>query len=201
MTRIAIVKYGVGNIYSVRAGLERQGASPVVVSSLGEAARSNIDALVFPGVGAYPAASRRILGEREELAKLLENGVPVLGICLGMQLFFEESEEGGKGLGLLRGRVERLEAPKLPHIGWTRVRIIGESELLEGVPDNTYMYFVHSYAYKNTEAPWVRAIASYGEDFAAVVEEPPLYGTQFHPERSGRHGSRVLGNFVRLVRR
>ena len=201
MTRIAIVKYGVGNIYSVRAGLERQGASTLIVTSLGEAARNNVDGVVLPGVGAYPAASRRILGEKDLLLDLLDKGVTVLGICLGMQLFFEESDEGGKGLGLLPGRVEKLRAPKLPHIGWTRISVRTGSELLEGVPDKAYMYFVHSYAYKDLGKPWVKATASYGEEFAAVVENPPLYGTQFHPERSGKHGARVLSNYIRLVKR
>ncbi|BEP17956.1 imidazole glycerol phosphate synthase subunit HisH [Pyrofollis japonicus] len=197
--RILVLKYGVGNIYSVKAGFERLGVSVKVSETLRDA--GEIDALILPGVGAYPAATRRLREERSLLNKLLENNIPVLGICLGMQLFFEESEEGGRGLGLLPGRVTRLRAPKLPHIGWTRTFMLRDSELLRGVENGSYMYYVHSYAYTNTAPGWVKAYSAHGESFAAVIEKHPLYGTQFHPERSGRKGSLVLRNFVEAVKR
>ena len=119
-----------------------------------------------------------------------------------MQLLFESSEEGGhvKGLSVLRGRIKRLPAKKLPHIGWSKVRLRSDSVLLRGVPNNTYFYFVHSYGYLGSSS-FVKAVTVYDEsEFAAVVEKHPVYGTQFHPERSGVYGGVVLRNFINIVR-
>ncbi|GAB6148046.1 imidazole glycerol phosphate synthase subunit HisH [Stetteria hydrogenophila] len=196
---VAVLKYGVGNVYSVRAGLERAGASVAVVETLVDPRASRADGLVLPGVGSYRAASRALdSGERGRILELASRGTPVLGICLGMQLFFEESEEGGgRGLGVLPGRVERLRGGRVPHIGWERVHPMGPSTLLRGVEPGSYFYFAHSYAYKGVGDPWVRAVAEVGgEAFAAVVEAPPFYGVQFHPEKSSAVGLRVLRNFV-----
>lgn len=197
--RIAVLKYGVGNIYSVKTGLERAGASVSAVSTL-EGLRG-VDGAVLPGVGSYAAATRFLSGERGRLLRLADRGVPVLGICLGMQLFFEASEEGGaEGLGVLPGTVKRLQAGKLPHIGWSRVYPIRGSALLRGVEPGTYFYFVHSYAVLDREGPWVTGLASYqGSVFAATVERHPFYGTQFHPEKSGEAGLAVLRNFVSML--
>jgi len=199
VVRVAVLKYGVGNIYSVVSALRRVGAEAYVALSVSEALKA--DAIVLPGVGTYSAAMRRVGGARHQLVEAVEEGTPILGICLGMQLFFEESEEGGRGLSLLPGRVVRLKASKLPHMGWSLVRVKASSLLLEGVGDGAYFYFMHSYALTNTASPWVKAVAVHGQEFAAVVEKPPLYGTQFHPERSGRRGLTVLSNFIREVRR
>ena len=199
MVRFLVLKYGVGNIYSVRAGLERLGVEVVVAPSLEKARKA--DAIILPGVGAYSAAMKRLAAERDLLVELVEKGTPILGICLGMQLFFEESEEGGRGLGLLPGRVTRLQADKLPHIGWSKVTRIRDSELLADMDGPVYFYFVHSYAYVDTDKPWVKAVARHGQVFASVIEQYPLYGPQFHPERSGRNGARVLRNFVGIVKR
>ncbi len=198
--RIAIVKYGVGNVYSVAAGLRRAGAVPEVV----EAPSRGYDAVVLPGVGAYGPAMERLRPHRERLLEMLDEGVPVLGICLGMQLMFEWSDEWGghEGLGLLRGRVTRLSARKLPHVGWTRIRIERECELMRGLDPGSYVYFVHSYANLDVSQPFVCSTASHeGQTFVASIEAPPLYGTQFHPERSDGPGSIVLRNFVRLASR
>lgn len=197
--RVAVLKYGVGNVYSVKAGLERAGASASVVTTL-EGLRG-VDGVVLPGVGSYAAAARALSGERERLLRLAHSGVPVLGICLGMQLLFEASEEGGAGgLGVLPGTVRRLRAGKLPHIGWSRVRPVRRSALLRGVEPGTYFYFAHSYAVLDTGRPWVTALASYhGSAFAAAVEMHPFYGTQFHPEKSGEAGLAVLRNFVSML--
>ena len=198
--RIAIYKYGVGNIHSVASALRALGAQPMVLEEPGEGI-GEYDALILPGVGNYGAAVRRLQGTRDTIVDYVRSGGSVLGICLGMQLLYEESEEApGRGLGLLQGRVVRLDAPKLPHIGWTRVYKEGESRLLEGVGQGEYFYFVHSYAVTRP-GPEARAYAEYeGNRFAALVEKPPIYGTQFHPERSGPPGRRVLKNFIKELK-
>ncbi len=200
--RVAIVKYGVGNIYSVYAALKRVGANPTILED-GLRHLEVFDALVLPGVGSYPAAIRRLREWGiEKILEYIDGGGVVLGICLGMQLLFEESSEAGgsKGLGLLGGRVDRLNADRLPHIGWTRIQIRRQCRLLVDVPDNTYFYFMHSYGVHKTSANYVCATASHGKSlFAAVVEKHPIYGTQFHPERSGRYGRKVLENFIKSL--
>lgn len=203
--RVAVVKYGVGNIYSIVSGLRRAGAEPVVVDCIHDPGAW--DGVVLPGVGAFEAASTRLHSCRMEIRDAVSMGAQLLGVCLGLQLLFEESREAGLhayGLGLLPGRVEKLVAPKLPHIGWSRVwRLPGrDCMLLDGIEDGEFFYYVHSYAYTGIEEPWVCAASGYGLTwFAAVVEKPPVYATQFHPERSSRLGLRVLRNWVSLLRR
>lgn len=199
--RIAVLKYGVGNTYSILSGLKRAGARPEIVLNVRDARR--LDAVVLPGVGSYPAAMKRIGKDSDLLTEMVDKGKPVLGICLGMQLLFESSEEGGltRGLSILRGRIVRIPARKLPHIGWSRVvRKNTASTLLNGVPDGAYFYFVHSYGLLD-DLDVVKATTTYDElKLAAVVEYHPVYGTQFHPERSGFYGEVVLRNFVKIVR-
>ena len=198
--RVAVLRYGVGNIYSVKAGLERAGASVSVVYTL--EGLGGVDGVVLPGVGSYAAATRSLDAERGRLLRLAGRGVPILGICLGMQLLFEASEEGGgRGLGVLPGVARRLRAEKLPHIGWSRVRPVRDSLLLRGVEPDTYFYFVHSFAFLDIDRPWVTSVASYCDSvFAATVEKHPFYGAQFHPEKSGAQGLAVLRNFVSMLR-
>ncbi len=204
--RVAVLKYGVGNIYSIVSGLRRAGAEPRVVDCIRDP--RVWDGLVLPGVGAHEAAARRLHGCAGEIRDALTMGAQLLGICLGLQLLFEESREAGLhsyGLGLLPGRVEKLVAPKLPHIGWSRVRPAPGGRwcsILEDVEPGSYFYFVHSYAYTSVEEPWVCATSGYGlTEFAAAVEKPPVYATQFHPERSSRLGAAVLRRWVELLRR
>ncbi|MDE2510164.1 MAG: imidazole glycerol phosphate synthase subunit HisH, partial [Elusimicrobia bacterium] len=154
--------------------------------------------VLLPGVGAAPEAAARLRGDLGEAVRALT--VPVLGVCLGMQLFFDESEEGpARGLGLLPGVVKRL-APAgrtVPHMGWNAVsRTRGDLPLLDGVADGTHFYFVHSYA--APAGPWVRGACDYGGEVPAVVIRDNFLGVQFHPERSGPAGARVLRNFLAL---
>lgn len=203
MARIAIYKYGVGNIHSVRSALERLGVQASVLESM-EGGLGEYDALILPGVGNFGAAARRLEGSGNIVREFAGEGRPILGICLGMQLLYERSDEAPlkRGLGMIGGWVRRMPVRKLPHIGWSRVWPRGDSELLENVRGGEYFYFVHSYAVMDVSSPHVLAWSEYeGARFASVVEAPPLYGTQFHPERSGKAGRRVLENFVRLVRR
>jgi glutamine amidotransferase len=197
---IAILDYGMGNLRSVEKAIERIGAEPVVTAD--HDVLRDADGLILPGVGAFPKAMRNlreleldiVLGDR------LAAGVPTLGICLGMQLLFEASNEndGAWGLGLLQGRVDRLPAPglKVPHIGWNSVRWSKASRLVAELPDECPFYFVHSFAPIVTAGEDVLGTAIYGESFACAVEREPLYGVQFHPEKSSTHGLKLLENFA-----
>ena len=201
--RIAILDYGMGNLRSAEKALEQVGASVTVTRDHGEI--RGADGLVLPGVGAFPKAMRSVreLGFDELIAERLEHGTPVLGICLGMQLLFESSTElgGAEGLGLLPGTVEKLDAPglKVPEIGWNPVRWRRSSELVQGLPDPCPMYHVHSYAPRPELDGDVLGTATYSTEFVSAVERAPIYGTQFHPEKSSENGLRLLANFTRIA--
>ncbi len=195
---IAIVDYGTGNIRSVERALAHVGASPVVTAEVDVLERAA--GIVLPGVGAFGPAleklSQRGLGRR--LAELARRGKPILGVCLGYQLLFEESTERGRheGLGLLSGRVAEIEsAERVPVIGWCRTHRLAESELLAGVEDGAYFYFVHSF----TPGASPDAVACAAHAPAAAARRKNVMGTQFHPEKSGRDGLRVYANFVELT--
>lgn len=198
--RIGLVDYGMGNRRSVEKALERAGAQ-VVVSSDPERLRP-LDGLVLPGVGAFPRgmANLRTLGLDELLRERLAAGVPVLGICLGMQLAFERSTElgGADGLGLIAGEVRPLEhgALKLPHIGWNEVSFTRSSPLLDGLSERCAFYHVHSFAPVPANPDDVLGVSEYGARFASVVAHDGFYGVQFHPEKSSSAGLRLLGNFL-----
>jgi imidazole glycerol-phosphate synthase subunit HisH len=202
MTRIAILDYGMGNLRSVEKALERVGAEAEITRDRARAEAA--DGVILPGVGAFPRAMERVreLGLDELVAARIEAETPVLGICLGLQLLFESSveNEGATGLSLLHGVVAPLEANgyKVPHIGWSSVRWEHESRLIEDLGEGTPFYFVHSFAPRPATNGDVLGTAAYGERFACAVERPPLYGVQFHPEKSSSAGLRVLGNFVRI---
>jgi glutamine amidotransferase len=202
MTRIAILDYGMGNLRSVEKALERVGAEAEITAERQRAEAA--EGIILPGVGAFPRAMDRVRqgGLDELVAGRVEAGVPVLGICLGMQLLFEASteNEGSNGLGLLGGPVGPLEANgyKVPHIGWSPVRWAHASRLTEGLGEEPPFYFVHSFAPRPAREADVLGTAAYGERFACAVERPPLYGVQFHPEKSSTAGLSLLANFVRI---
>jgi glutamine amidotransferase len=195
---IAILDYGMGNLRSVAKALEHVGAEPVVTSSTARVREA--DRLVLPGVGAMPKAMDRVraLNLDALLRERVETGVPVLGLCMGMQLLFEGTEEhdGAEGIGLLHGRVVRLEAPRVPQIGWNPVSWRRRSRLNEGLPDPCAFYHANSFAPKAREED-ILGTAEYGTEFVSVVERPPIYGLQSHPEKSGPDGLRLLRNFLR----
>ena len=204
MTRLAILDYGMGNLRSVEKALERLDVQAEVTSDRNSA--RSADALVLPGVGAFPKAMERVreLGLDELLSERVDAGVPVLGICLGLQLLFERSAElgGGEGLGLIPGEVTGLNAPglKVPHIGWEPVEWERDSELTAGLASGTPFYFVHSFAVRPRESADSLGTAEWGERFVCAVARPPVFGVQFHPEKSSAAGLRLLGNFAELVR-
>jgi imidazole glycerol-phosphate synthase subunit HisH len=202
MTRIAILDYGMGNLRSVEKALERVGAEAEITSDRARAEAA--DGVILPGVGAFPRAMERVLelGLDDLVAGRIQAGVPVFGICLGMQLLFDSSmeNEGASGLALLGGVVGPLQANgyKVPHIGWSPVRWEHESRLAEGLGAETPFYFVHSFAPRPAAEGDVLGTAAYGERFACAVERPPLYGVQFHPEKSSSAGLQLLRNFVQI---
>ena len=203
--RIGIVDYGLGNRRSVEKAVERVGAHPLL--SADHDVLRGCDGLILPGVGAFPSGmdALRAGGFDELLHELAGAGVPLFGACLGMQLLFDASTEHGgtAGLGLIPGEVRRLEAPgmKLPHIGWSEVRWQRESPLLDGLPDPSVFYHVHSYVPHPADPADVLGVSTYGGPFASVVARGSVFGAQFHPEKSSLHGLRMLQNFASLCTR
>jgi imidazole glycerol-phosphate synthase subunit HisH len=197
--RIAILDYGMGNLRSVEKALEHVGAEAKI--GCDPAAVRAADGLVLPGVGAFPKAMEAIrgLGLDELVAERRNAGVPILGICLGLQLLFDSSTElgGGAGLGLLSGPAAELDAEglKVPHIGWSPVRWERESRLVEGIESETPFYFVHSFAPLPSDEDLLGS-AAYGARFACAAERDNVFGVQFHPEKSSAAGLRLLSNFA-----
>lgn len=197
--RICVLDYGMGNLRSVEKALEHVGVTAAIASDA--ASVRDADGLILPGVGAFPRAMERIreLGLDGLILERRDAGVPILGICLGLQLLFESSTElgGAKGLGLLPGPVDALDAAglKVPHIGWAPLRWERESRLAEGIPSETPFYFVHSFA-ANPHREDLLGSAEYGSRFAAAAERDNVFGVQFHPEKSSAAGLRLLANFA-----
>jgi imidazole glycerol phosphate synthase glutamine amidotransferase subunit len=202
--RIAVIDYGAGNLVSIEQALTSVGATVTVARD--DRSLRDVDALVVPGVGATGPAMERL--ERAGLVDPIRDWIaadrPYLGICLGLQLLFEGSDEdGATTLGVLPGRTSRLEdAPTLPHIGWNQVVRTREHPLFDGIADGADLYFVHSYAGVPAVAAQdaVLARTEHGRPFVSAVARGRLLGVQFHPERSGTDGLRLLGNFVGLAR-
>jgi glutamine amidotransferase len=200
--KIAILDYGMGNLRSVEKALEWVGAKATITSD--PRAVRDADGVILPGVGAFPAAMRRVreLELDALVAERLSSGTPVLGICLGLQLLLERSSEqgGAEGLGLVAGDVAELETRglKVPHIGWEPVRWEHSSELTEGLTTETPFYFVHSFGVRPSDDADVLGTAEWGERFVCAVAHPPLYGVQFHPEKSSAAGLRLLSNFTEI---
>jgi imidazole glycerol-phosphate synthase subunit HisH len=198
--RVAILNYGMGNLRSATMAFEHVGAS-VEVTSDHDSVRA-AHAVVLPGVGAFPKAMEAVrrLGLDELVRERVESGVPVLGICLGMQLLFESSSElgGAEGIGLVTGAVEPLDAAglKVPQIGWNEVAWKPEKQLAAGLGGRTAMYHVHSFAVKPADPEVVAGSATYGNEFVSAIEHGNLFGVQFHPEKSSRDGLQLLRNFI-----
>ncbi len=200
---VAILDYGMGNLRSVAKALEHVGAEPVLTSD--HARVREAGAIVLPGVGAMPKAMERVreLALDRLLRERVEAAVPVIGLCMGMQLLFDSTTElgGAEGIGLLSGPVEALDAPglKVPQIGWNPVSWRRESPLNEGLPAPCAFYHANSFAPRPSDPDAVLGTAEYGSEFVSVVERAPVYGLQSHPEKSGPDGLRLLKNFVSLA--
>jgi glutamine amidotransferase len=202
LARIAIFDYGAGNLFSLKSALERNGAESVeIIHDLGDLDR--FDGLVLPGVGNFDPAIRSIEKDAKHLDKAIDGGMPVMGICLGMEMLFNRSEEGTlDGLQILDGDVIMLpkEKVKIPHMGWNNLAIKGKSRLLKGVPDGSWVYFVHSYRAAPKSRKLVVATSDYGVSVPAVIERGNLIGVQFHPEKSGDTGAVMIKNFIEMCR-
>ena len=198
---VAIIDYGVGNLFSLRCSLERIGAQVVVSGDAAEIERA--DRVILPGVGAFRDARQKLAetGLDALVCKLAKEGKPILGICLGMQMLFEKSYEFGEydGLGLLKGSVRPLEGVipadyKIPQIGWNALKMKRKSDLFRYIKDGDYVYFVHSYYAADCEDSLI-AICDYGAPITAAVQMGNVYGCQFHPEKSGSVGLKILRAF------
>ena len=197
MVSVAIFDYGAGNIFSLKTSLEKNGASVDVITSFDQA--KNFAGILLPGVGNFDPAIRSIRDYSAILFKdFVKDKIPVLGICLGMEMFFAKSEEGKeKGLDVLNGEVVLLPNDmKIPHMGCNSLQIKKQSKILNGIDDGSWVYFVHSYRAKPLDEQIVVADADYGINVPAVVEKGIYFGTQFHPEKSGKVGSLMIKNFL-----
>lgn len=197
--RIAIFDYGAGNLFSLKAALERNGAEVTIIRDMEDL--DQYDGLVLPGVGNFDPAIESIEKDAKNLEKAIDEGMPVMGICLGMEMLFDRSEEGKlEGLKILDGDVVMLpkRKVKVPHMGWNNLKIKGKSRFLEGVKDDSWVYFVHSYRTVPSSKKLVVATSEYGATVPAVVEKGNLVGVQFHPEKSGDVGARMIKNFLSM---
>jgi glutamine amidotransferase len=202
MTKIAIFDYGAGNLFSLKSSLERNGAESVdIIYNLKEL--SKFDGLILPGVGNFDPAIKSIESNSGYLDKAIDNCMPLLGICLGMEILFNKSEEGKlEGLKILSGEVVMLPKGKVkvPHMGWNNLKIKTQSRLLKGVKDKSWVYFVHSYKTVPKDHKLVVATSDYGVSIPAMIERNNLIGVQFHPEKSGDVGALMIKNFIELCK-
>lgn len=200
---IAIIDYDAGNIKSVEKAMRYLGQDVEITRD-----RERIlaaDKVILPGVGAFGDAMEKIrqYGLEEVIRQVVDRGTPFLGICLGLQLLFEESEEspGAKGLGILKGKIRRIpagEGLKIPHMGWNTLELSGDGRLFKGVPEEPFVYFVHSYYLEAQDEEIVKAVTWYGTKIHASVEKGNVFACQFHPEKSSSTGLLMLKNFVEL---
>lgn len=199
MVVVAIVDYGVGNLHSIRRGMELAGAQVKVSSESAEIAAA--DAVVLPGVGAFESAMEQLEDKLDVVGEAVAAEKPLLGICLGMQLLLTSSEEGNsRGLDLIPGEVVRLpRGLKVPHMGWNSLRLRREHDITSNIASGSNMYFVHSYYADPKDPSTVVATTSYGVEFPSIIALGSIIGTQFHPEKSGKLGLQIIRNFVRMA--
>lgn len=201
MVKVAIFDYGAGNIFSLKSSLEKNDAQVDVIANLDKI--NGYSGLLLPGVGNFDPAIKSLNASKVAFQDLTKSQIPVLGICLGMEMFFEKSEEGKlNGLGVLEGEVIILPNKfKIPHMGWNDLQVKKPSVLLEGVKEGSWVYFVHSYRVKPKNEDIVKANSDYGINVPAVIENGTLFGTQFHPEKSGKTGAQMIKNFLRTCKK
>jgi len=203
LPQVAIIDYGVGNLRSVEKAFAANGCAAVVSSD--EKVLRHAERLVLPGVGAFGACMNKLVarGFDELVRERVAEGTPLLGVCVGMQMLFEESEEFGasRGLGFLRGRVRRFSADLVvPQVGWNQVRQENSNPLFQGIKDSAFFYFVHSYYCEPADKEVIAGETDYGVAYASVVARDNFFGVQFHPEKSQKDGLRMLANFARVAR-
>ena len=199
MANTTIFDYGAGNLFSLKIALEKTGLTTTIATTKEDLAQA--DAIALPGVGNYTASLEKLTPVKETLHTKATEGTPILGICLGLQLFFETSQEGpGDGLALFKGPVKQFsKTVKVPHMGWNTLNIKKPSELFENIPEGTYVYFVHS-LYPDPQDPTIVATQTlYGQTFTSAIAQKNIYGTQFHPEKSGDAGFQILKNFAKII--
>ena len=194
--KITVADYGVGNLHSITKGLERAGASTDVSSDPNSLACARC--IVFPGVGAFGAAMDVLRPALPAIRSSIESGVPTLGICLGMQILFERSEESeGDGVAVIKGNARRLQAPRVPHMGWNAISH-DDDDLFDGIASDSQFYFANSYVCYPTEKVTISE-TEYGAVFPSAVRKGAICGVQFHPEKSSAPGLRLLSNFIRIA--
>ncbi|MFB5637140.1 MAG: imidazole glycerol phosphate synthase subunit HisH [Nitrosarchaeum sp.] len=201
MVHLAIFDYGAGNIFSLKNSLEKIGATVDVITNFDKP--NNYSGLLLPGVGNFDPAIKSIHKSKIDFHNYVKDNTPVLGICLGMEMFFDKSEEGHEnGLGVIEGDVIILPSSmKVPHMGWNNLEIKTSGKILEGIKDSVWVYFVHSYRVKPANNDVITAEADYGIKVPAVVEQGNFFGTQFHPEKSGKIGKIMLQNFLDVCKK
>ncbi len=202
--KIVIVDYGMGNLRNVQKAFEKIGFEARLTRNKSEIRRAS--AVVLPGVGAFKDCMENLekYGLVEILHRSVEKGIPYLGICLGLQVLFSESEEFGshKGLDLIKGKVVRFEPDpehKVPHMGWNTIEKVNEVPMLRGVENGDFFYFVHSYYVIPDKADWISSFTTFGKPFVSSIWKENLFATQFHPEKSQQKGLRILENFVKSI--
>ncbi len=208
MSKIAIIDYGMGNLHSVQKGFEKVGADAIIISNPDEVDAA--DKLVLPGVGAFrdAIATLQDKGFVEPVKKFVDSGKPFLGICLGLQMLFDVSYEDGEyqGMGIVPGKVVKFDFTghpdknelKIPHMGWNRLQINPGNPIYEGLPNETYVYFVHSYYVVPEDDSVVATTTDHGIEFCSSIKRGNLFATQFHPEKSQNFGLKILENFSKI---
>ena len=199
---ISIIDYGLGNLKSVHKALNSLGFTSKITSSIKDI--DNCNGIIFPGVGSFGDCMKELdnRGLINSLKKSIGSGKPFMGICLGLQILFERSEESPnvEGLSILKGEISKIKFDKdlkVPHMGWNKINIIKDSSILQGIDSDTWMYFVHSFKFNN-DLKITDSVSSYGEIFSASINKDNIFATQFHPEKSSKIGLTILKNFADL---